>query len=92
MPARYKSATPKDSSAVCGFEDAATRRSAPFKSEATLRTLGAAKDNVSARPVLLFYSTLIPVCIWFPGKSKNASAKSGLRRRPIFEANCIPAA
>jgi hypothetical protein len=34
---------------------------------------------LSALPVQLFYSTQIPVCLWFLTKNKNAGAKRGLR-------------
>ena len=36
------------------------------------------------RPGQLFYSTQIPVCLWFLAKNKNAVAKRGFRdrRRP----------
>ena len=34
-----------------------------------------------ARPGQLFYSTKIPVCLWFLAKNKNADAKRGFRDR-----------
>ena len=38
-------------------------------------------DCMVALPGQLFYSTQIPVCLWFLAKSKNADAKRGLRDR-----------
>ena len=38
-------------------------------------------DCMVALPGQLFYSTQIPVCLWFVTKSKNADAKRGLRDR-----------
>ena len=38
-------------------------------------------DCMVALPGQLFYSTQIPVCLWFLTKSKNADAKRGLRER-----------
>jgi type I restriction enzyme M protein len=32
-------------------------------------------------PGQLFYSTQIPVCLWFLAKNKNAAAKRGFRDR-----------
>ena len=32
-------------------------------------------------PGQLFYSTQIPVCLWFHAKNKNADAKRGFRDR-----------
>ena len=34
-----------------------------------------------ALPGQLFYSTQIPVCLWFLAKNKNAAAKRGFRDR-----------
>ena len=34
-----------------------------------------------ARPGQLFYSTQIPVCLWFLAKNKSAAAKRGFRDR-----------
>src|SRR4029078_10987819 len=38
-------------------------------------------DCMVALPGQLFYSTQIPVCLWFLTKSKNADAKRGFRDR-----------
>lgn len=38
-------------------------------------------DCMVALPGQLFYSTQIPVCLWFLTKSKGADAKRGLRSR-----------
>jgi len=38
-------------------------------------------DCMVALPGQLFYSTQIPVCLWFLSKSKNADAKRGFRDR-----------
>ena len=37
--------------------------------------------NFAALPGQLFYSTQIPVCLWFLAKNKNADAKRGFRDR-----------
>lgn len=36
-------------------------------------------DCMVALPGQLFYSTQIPVCLWFLAKNKNAGAKRGFR-------------
>ena len=38
-------------------------------------------DCMVALPGQLFYSTQIPVCLWFIAKNKNADAKRGFRDR-----------
>jgi type I restriction enzyme M protein len=38
-------------------------------------------DCMVALPGQLFYSTQIPVCLWFLAKNKNADAKRGFRDR-----------
>jgi type I restriction enzyme M protein len=38
-------------------------------------------DCMVALPGQLFYSTQIPVCLWFVAKNKNADAKRGFRDR-----------
>ncbi len=38
-------------------------------------------DCMVALPGHLFYSTQIPVCLWFLAKSKTADAKRGFRDR-----------
>ena len=38
-------------------------------------------DCMVALPGQLFYITLIPVCLWFLAKNKNADAKRGFRDR-----------
>ena len=61
--------------------DTALRDSALSRVEATLQVLSAAKNNMVALPGQLFYSTQIPVCLWFLAKNKNADAKRGFRDR-----------
>ena len=41
--------------------------------------LGLIEDCMVALPGQLFYSTQIPVCLWFLAKNKNADAKRGKR-------------
>ena len=38
-------------------------------------------SNFASLPGQLFYSTQIPVCLWFHAKNKNADAKRGFRDR-----------
>jgi len=38
-------------------------------------------ENLIRSPGQLFYSTQIPVCLWFLAKNKNAVAKRGFRDR-----------
>ena len=38
-------------------------------------------SNFAPLPGQLFYSTKIPVCLWFLAKNKNADAKRGFRDR-----------
>ena len=40
-----------------------------------------ANNNMVALPCQLFYSTQIPVCLWFLAKNKAADAKRGFRDR-----------
>ena len=40
-------------------------------------------DNMVALPGQIFYSTQIPVCLWFLAKNKNADAKRGFRDRRL---------
>ena len=48
--------------------------------------LSAADNNMAALLGQLFYSTQIPVCLWFLAKNKNADAKRGFRdRRQLIE-------
>lgn len=61
--------------------DTALRDSALSKSEATPQVLSKAKNNMVALPGQLFYSTQIPVCLWFLAKNKAADAKRGFRDR-----------
>ena len=44
-------------------------------------SLGRQRDILRALPGQLFYSTLIPVCLWLLVKNKNADAKRGFRAR-----------
>jgi len=50
----------------CNDSDTALRGSAFHQSEA--------KDNPAALPGQLFYSTQIPVCLWFIRENGNTSA------------------
>ena len=59
--------------------DTALRVSAFPQSEATPQVLSAAKNNMVALRGQLFYSTQIPVCLWFLAKNKAAVGK-----RPQF--------
>ena len=45
------------------------------------REANQAKNNMVALPGQLFYSTQIPVCLWFLAKNKAADAKRGFRDR-----------
>ena len=49
-------------------------------------------DCMVALPGQLFYSTQIPVCLWFLAKNKSADAKCGFhdRRQPIAPAHSTP--
>jgi hypothetical protein len=48
--------------------------------------LSAADNNLAALLGQLFYSTQIPVCLWFLAKNKNADAKRGFRdHRQLIE-------
>ncbi len=49
----------------------ALRGSAFFQSEALPQVVSKAKNNMVALPGQLFYSTQIPVCLWFLAKNKN---------------------
>jgi type I restriction enzyme M protein len=51
--------------------DTALRDSAFPQSEATPQVLSPAKNNMVALPGQLFYSTQIPVCLWFLAKNRN---------------------
>ncbi len=42
--------------------------------------LGDQRDCMVALPGQFFYSTQIPVCLWFLAKNKNADAKRGFRQ------------
>ena len=77
--ARKASSKPESvssSAATFGFEaalvDIALRDSAFPQSEATSQVLSKAKNNMVALPGQLFYSTQIPVCFWFSGKTEPA--------------------
>lgn len=48
------------------------RESASPQSEAIPQVVSKAKDNMAALPGQLFYSTQIPVCLWFCGKNEPA--------------------
>jgi hypothetical protein len=61
--------------------DTAMRDSAILQREASLQVLSAAKNNMVALPGQLFYSTPIPVCLWFLAKNKAADAERGFRDR-----------
>lgn len=59
--------------------DTALRDSAFLQIKATPQVLSAAKNNMVAHPGQLFYSTQIPVCLWFVAKNKIADAKRDFR-------------
>jgi hypothetical protein len=42
-------------------------------------------SNFAPLPGQLFYSTQIPVCLWFLAKNKAADAKRGFRDRRVVE-------
>ena len=48
---------------------------------AAARRHNSAPRTRRALPGQLFYSTQIPVCLWFLAKNKNADAKRGFRDR-----------
>ena len=52
--------------------DTAVRDSAILQREATPQVLSKAKNNMVALPGQLFYSTQIPVCLWFFWKNEPA--------------------
>ncbi len=62
-------------------EDTALRDAAFSQMGVNSQVLSVAKDNMVAFPGQLFYSTKIPVCLWFFAKTKVADAKRGLRVR-----------
>ena len=74
MPPKAKPA--KDTStAIIGFDvdlvDTALRDSAFHRSKATAQVVSETKNNMVALPGQLFYSTQIPVCLWFSGKNEH---------------------
>ena len=54
--------------------DTAVRDSALQQSEASPQVLSKAKNNMVALLGQLFYSTQIPVCLWFLRENGNAGA------------------
>ncbi len=56
--------------------DTALRDSAFDKSEAIPQVVSEAKDNMVALPGQLFYSTPIPVCLWFISRDKSGGKPS----------------
>jgi hypothetical protein len=56
--------------------DTALRDSAFHQSKSTPQVLSEAKSNMVALPGQLFYSTQIPVCLWFIGKNGNAGGST----------------
>ncbi len=64
--------------------DTALRDSAFPQSEAIPQVLSKAKNNMVALPGQLFYSTQIPVCLWFLAKNKADDAKRGFRDRRLL--------
>ncbi|MCB1234691.1 MAG: N-6 DNA methylase [Verrucomicrobiae bacterium] len=73
--------------------DTALRDSAFSQSEANPQVLSAAKNNMVARPGQLFYSTPIPVCLWFLTRDKNdgKNARSARTRDRRGETHFIDA-
>ena len=61
--------------------DTALRDSAFPQSEAIPQVVSEAKDNMIALPGQLFYTTQIPVCLWFLTKNKKADSERGYRNR-----------
>ena len=55
----------------------AWRGSANFSSEGKPQVVSETKDNMVALPGQLFYSTQIPVCIWFRTKYTNHTRSRG---------------
>ena len=73
------------------LDNATTRRLAVMN--LALRSIEADfVDCMVALPGQLFYSTQIPVCLWFLAKNKNAPAKRSFhdRRQPIAPAHSTP--
>ncbi len=69
---------------VAGFVSANGAMSSNQSGEGEIRRAIIATDLVDcmvALPGQLFYSTQIPVCLWFLAKNKNADAKRGFRDR-----------
>lgn len=56
--------------------DTALRDSAFGKSETIPQVVSEAKDNMVALPGQLFYSTQIPVCLWFISRDKSGGKPS----------------
>jgi hypothetical protein len=56
--------------------DTALRDSAFLQSEASPQVLSKAKNNMVALPGQLFYSTQIPVCLWFIARDKSGGQPS----------------
>ena len=54
--------------------DTAPRENAISEGEAIPQVVSEAKDNMIALPGQLFYTTQIPVCLWFLTKNKKARA------------------
>ena len=73
--------SPKGSTATieAGLVDTALRDSAFLQSEAIPQVVGEAKDNMLALPGQLFYSTQIPVCLWFSGKNNAPGSENDAR-------------
>ncbi|MEN8856396.1 MAG: N-6 DNA methylase, partial [Akkermansiaceae bacterium] len=61
--------------------DTAPRESASLQSEAIPQVVSEAKDNMIALPGQLFYTTQIPVCLWFLTKNKKADSQRDYRNR-----------
>jgi len=59
--------------------DTAIRDSSSPQSEAKMQVLSAAKNNMVALPGQPFYSTQIPVCLWFDGKSNTLDLANDAR-------------
>ncbi|MBA3353249.1 MAG: N-6 DNA methylase, partial [Blastocatellia bacterium] len=77
-------AAPGSSGGMAGFVLANGSMSSNQSGEGTIRQALIEADLVDcmvALPGQLFYSTQIPVCLWFLAKSKAADAKRGFRER-----------
>ena len=64
----------------------ALRCSANIKPKGTPRVVSEAKDNMVALPGQIFYSTRIPVCLWFVGQDEPAGTCSAVSELELTQA------